>query len=453
MRLRVLGMAMAIAVGVTAAFAIPLAFIAASAVANRQEQGAIDQADSVAVFLRNTSPSDEQVTNYLASLVRTTGRPTSVTRNDGEVIGSLPFQLAGAGQPIQGGAGPAPGGNGGAPPGRPGGEAGPAAAISSRHVKGGTVFSVLSGGPREDLVQVYLSDGMRRSGLGGWYALIGGASAGVLIVSAVLGELVTRRIVKPLETSAQRGEKLLRGERADPLNFTTGPKEVRILASTVNRLGERIESLWRQDEDRRSELSHRLRTPLAALQLAIDECVDDPASATQLRDHIRQANAALSDFTRGPAASEASSALLPVSDVGRVVRERAMYWEALAEDEERRLEVEILDENLRVPLDPASLEAVIDRLVDNVFNHTPFGTEMKLIAGGTSDEVSVSIDDSGPLGSIDDIPSPGDRPDRSTSAPGLYTVKRAAELAGGRLVLAISPDLGGLRASIVLPRL
>jgi len=97
---------------VVLAFALPVGIVIRSVVAQRAERATVDQAENVALFLRNGSPSNTQIDNFAKSQTSTTGRPTSVILADGTVLGA-PTSISGASLgthfPAGGGPGDEPG--------------------------------------------------------------------------------------------------------------------------------------------------------------------------------------------------------------------------------------------------------------------------------------------------------------------------------------------------------
>ena len=57
-------------------------------------------------------------------------------------------------------------------------------------------------------IEVFLSDGALHAGEAGWWALLAGGSAALLLIGALGGELLTRRIVRPLTRTAETAQRI-----------------------------------------------------------------------------------------------------------------------------------------------------------------------------------------------------------------------------------------------------
>jgi signal transduction histidine kinase len=135
-----------------------------------------------------------------------------------------------------------------------------------------------------------------------------------------------------------------------------------------------------------------------------------------------------------------------------VARNRADYWGALADEQDRRWEYRAAGAGpWPVALPADEVEAAVDALVANVFSHTPEGTAYRVTVESDGPDVVLAVDDAGP-----GIPDPlavvarGHSRAGSTGL-GLDIARASAERAGGRLEIGGSP-LGGAKVALRLPR-
>jgi signal transduction histidine kinase len=132
-----------------------------------------------------------------------------------------------------------------------------------------------------------------------------------------------------------------------------------------------------------------------------------------------------------------------------VVRDRVTFWSALAADQDRSLSVSIPSEATPVAMDAADLVDVVDALVDNVFAHTPDGTDFAVsLTGGDQLLVRLEVADAGPGAAGLDVAMRGHSTADSTGL-GLDIVRRAAIAAGGELMISSSPP-GGMLVVVTL---
>jgi signal transduction histidine kinase len=303
-----------------------------------------------------------------------------------------------------------------------------------------TVVPVVTGDGTDVVVTDVTSAQLHQGVLAAWAAILG---LGVLLLAMawVVAVQLGRRISTPVTRVAEVADRLREGElgaRA-PLE---GPPETQALAEALNRLAERITELLVAERAAVGDLSHRLRTPVTALRIDVDG-VSDPALAERLRQHVgnlqRSIDAIVNDARR-PVRHDMAS----VCDAAAVVRERIAYWAPLAEDQDRRLAVEIPAEPAPVPLDEVDLRDVVDVLVDNVFAHTPEGTEFAVLLRRDDHAVHLLVTDRGPGPAARPRTGPGH------TGLGLEIVRRTVEPAGGSVEIGAAPK-GGTVVGVRLP--
>jgi signal transduction histidine kinase len=289
-------------------------------------------------------------------------------------------------------------------------------------------------------------------------ALLGG---GLLALSLVVADRLGRAVGRPITEVARAAHALHEG-RLETRAPVEGPREVRELAAALNRLAERIVELLAAEREAVADLSHRLRTPLTALRLHADnEGVPSPerrggASANpdrtdephqRLRDHVAALERTVDSILRD-ARRPVTAAVSRSSDARAVVGSRAAFWLPLAEDQGRKLSVDLPQDAVAVGVDAGDLADAVDALIDNVFAHTPEGASLRLAVRATrSGDVEISVEDAGP-----GVPAGVDERGSSqvgSSGLGLDIARRTAESAGGHLSVGRS-QLGGAAVRLVL---
>jgi signal transduction histidine kinase len=137
--------------------------------------------------------------------------------------------------------------------------------------------------------------------------------------------------------------------------------------------------------------------------------------------------------------------VLPRCDAARVLREEVDFWQPLAEDQDRSVEIDVPDRAVEVRCAADDLKAAVDALLENVFAHTPEGTAMAVLVDVGRADATVTVADGGPgipRGAVDRGASGG-----GSTGLGLDIVRRTAESSGGCLEVG-SSDSGG--ASMVM---
>jgi signal transduction histidine kinase len=421
MRRRLVAVALATTSLVAVAFALPLALLARNVARDRALTSAERDVAALAPVLALTTDVDL----IGAAMARTTtgaaGRLTVWTEKDrvGDAAPADPTQFDLARQKRL--------------------------AFSARGA-GATVLyqPVLTGSGEVAVVRARVPDALLTRGVrSAWVALA--AVAVALVAAAVLiADALARSVTRPARQLAAVARHLGHGE-LDERAAAGGPPEIADAARALNFLAGRIQDLLAAERERVADLSHRLRTPLTALRLDA-EAAAVPA-LSQGVDRLEQAVTELIATARRPLATGAPS----VCDVVEVSRERAEYWGALADEQNRAWEYQAAGPGpWPVSLPADEVAAVLDTLVGNVFSHTPEGTAYRVSVEGDGADVVMAVDDAGP-----GIPDPAlvverGRSGAGSSGLGLDIARQGAETAGGRLEIGPSP-LGGTRAALRLP--
>jgi len=301
--------------------------------------------------------------------------------------------------------------------------------------------TVLTDG-RTVVVEVYVPDTEMHRGVWTAWLVLGGLAIVLVGGSVLLADRLGSQLVRATRQLAQSTRRLGGGElttRVTPV----GPRELRDAANAFNTMADDLRSLLDKERELAADLSHRLRTPLTALRLDAEAMPPGP-----IAERMRQACDLLDEeleaiITGARLGAEARGR--EQADLVEVLADRLAFWSVLAEDQERPWEVVGGDAPVMVSLPRSELIGVVDAMLGNVFSHTPDGTAFRV----TVSSDGLLVDDAGP-----GIADPAKAVQRGVSGAGstglgLDIVRRAAETAGGRLVIGGSP-LGGARVGIFL---
>ena len=237
-----------------------------------------------------------------------------------------------------------------------------------------------------------------------WLALAGIAALAMLlsVAIAVGAAQWVGRPLRRLQTTAERWSDGSLHERADP---SGGPPEVRATAAALNIMAARLDTLVHGSRAIVADVSHQLRTPLAAMRLRLEltraelqaggrgEAVDDDlAVALGEVDRLSRLVDGLLVVAR---AESAESRPQPVN-VGDVVRERCQAWGPVAEERGVDLVVDAPPEDLVASITPGQLEQVLDNLLDNSLEAMTDGGRIDLVVDRTREHIRVQVCDDGP---------------------------------------------------------
>lgn len=403
-----MGLVVATTSAVVLALLVPLALLLRTVAEERAVSAATQEAQNLAV-LAATVTDAEQITRLVALVDERSSRVTTVVMADGTVVGA----------PV------------GDDPALDRARAGEALTVVTDDRA--AVYAPVSTAAGTAVVRSVVDGPDLHRGVGQATVLVAGLT-GLLLAAAVLAaDRVAVRLAEPV-LRLGRGADDLRAGDLDTRVPEEGPPEVVAAAAALNRLAARIEELLVAERDAVADLSHRLRTPMTALRLDADGITaEDPDSGERIRSHVaaleRSVDAIVHDARR-PVRSTVSTSC----DAVAVVRARVDFWRALAEDQGRRLDVDLPTGAAEVSLAAEDLADVVDILVDNVFAHTTEGTAFRVQVTAESSSVRLVVADDGPG------PPQGDPVARGASGSGssglgLDIARRAAAASGGSLQL------------------
>jgi signal transduction histidine kinase len=433
LRARILALAVGATATVLVLFTIPLVILLQRTATEESREGAADIARSVADYV-STGPADADLLGAYVDRVnaREHTTPVTVLLPDGTRLGAT---LTGeAGDYAEHAA-----------EGTREGEAGegdddadnrlmPVSDAEVHEVGGGQLVSVHAGTTDgQVLVAAYASRADIRSLLGNRLLLLAAAAVGLLVLAAAAAEVVSRRLVRHLASTAEAADRLGQGDltaRAPD----EGPSEVRRVAAALNRLAGRIDDLLAAERETVADLSHRLRTPLTAVRLDVEGLPPSDRSE-ELGAHLDQLERTLTAVIRAARRPEREG-VRPSADAAEVVGERADFWRPLAEDQGRTLTTRVAPGPIEVRCADDDLRAALDALLENCVAHTPDGTPIEVVLAQDRDHgdlVRLDVRDLGP-GMPEDAVRRG-RSDRGSTGLGLDIARSCAEASGGRLEL------------------
>jgi len=278
-----------------------------------------------------------------------------------------------------------------------------------------------------------------------------GVAAGALIAFA-LARWVSRPLSE-LETAAQA---LGDGELSARSPAERGPAEIRRLAANFNLMAARLEALVRGHQATMADVSHQLRTPLAALRLRLEllaEDSDEPAT-TELagaQDEIARLSRMVNGLLAIARAENTDTPQISLP-VDQLIRTRVAAWRPAADERAVTLTAELASSRAR--LAEGHLEQILDNLIANALDALPPGGIIKIRAAPADSMIRIVVADDGPGMSRQQQQVAFRRFATSNGGGtglGLAIVDRLTVASGGTASLSDTPG-GGLTVTIELPR-
>jgi signal transduction histidine kinase len=309
------------------------------------------------------------------------------------------------------------------------------------------------------VIEVFVPSAALRGFPGIWWWLAA-LALGLVVASVIVVDRIASRAVRSarnLVTAARAVGDGDLGVRVQP----SGPRELAEAGHAFNRMADRLGTANTNERELVADLSHRLRTPLTVLRLDADALDSDDTSvgsysAAELDRRrtirrIRQAIVTLEgevdvliNTTRKSVIQEAEPGMC---DASEVVRDRMVFWSALAGDQDRSYKVIGAHLRIPVPLPRAELAAALDAVLGNVFRYTPQGTAFEVAISRRDGYVALRVDDAGPGIADPDRALRRGASDKGSTGLGLDIARRAAQQAKGSVSIDRA-QLGG--ASVVM---
>jgi signal transduction histidine kinase len=288
------------------------------------------------------------------------------------------------------------------------------------------------------------------------WTLIGVVSAAGLLAAAAIAAGLARWASRPLTSLADAARRLGDGALGTRASVGPGPPEIRALSADFNAMAVRLQSLVQGQQSMMAEVSHQVRTPLAALRLRLDLLGEDADEATAAElAGAQQEIARLSRLVNGllamARAENVTSAPVRVA-VGDVVRDRVAAWQSAADERGVRLTASRA-EPVVAYAGEGHLEQILDNLLANALDALGEGRTVRVGAVAADGAARVTVADDGQGMSVD-LQRAAFRRFASGRAGGtglgLAIVDRLATANGGSAALSDTPG-GGLTVTIELP--
>ncbi|MFF8478894.1 sensor histidine kinase [Streptomyces sp. NPDC015414] len=416
-------LSLGIALLTTLAFALPLAYAARQQAVERAQQLSERRAAVlVAVLAATRDPG------AVRAAWRSTGddsAATCVRLPDGDVVGRCPAPESSVREAVKG-----------------------SRAFRARTTDGQEVLLLPVGLPagRTAVVESLVRVDEQTDGVAAAWAVLAAAVAALTLIAVMGADRISRRLVRTSADLVRAAVAVGRGELGARVRVG-GPREVREVATAFNTMTDRIIGLMQAEREFAADLSHRLRTPLTALKLDLD--LFQGREADRLRAAVTALDREVTDLIgRTRAGSRDPAASIPQeSDLAAVVGARMPFWEALAHAQGRPCAVTVAPGPLGIDLSEDDLVAALDALLGNVFQHTPPGSGCKVYAGVLDGVPSLVVEDAGPGITGSETVRVRGLSGGESSGLGLDIAARAAENAGGRLVIGTARH-GGARVEM-----
>ena len=288
------------------------------------------------------------------------------------------------------------------------------------------------------------------------WALIAGVAAAGLLAAALVAISLARWVRRPLKALENAAQLLGDGDLGVRSPAVAGPLEVRKLAANFNQMAARLEALVHGHKATMADVSHQLRTPLAALRLRLELLAQDSDDATTAelagaQEEIGRLSRLVNGMLAVASAENVTTAPVNVA-VDAVVTSRVAAWRPAAEEQEISLEAQS-GEPVQARINDGQLEQILDNLIANALDALGAGGVIVISARLADGRVKITVADNGPGMTAEQKQVAFRRFATSSSRGtglGLAIVHRLAVSSAGSATLS-DTEGGGLTVTIDLP--
>jgi len=291
------------------------------------------------------------------------------------------------------------------------------------------------------------------------------AASLAMVIAAVLGIFLARRLSRPLRELTAATRAMARGELEQRVPIRSRD-ELGELAIAFNQMSADLARAHEMRRQMTADIAHELRTPLTVMVGYLEA----------LRDGVLKPNSerfeAMYQEARHLERLVEDLRILSLADAGELslnrekVSPRLVLEEAAAiyrhQAEQRGIALEVsLEEGLPdIYVDPDRIAQVLGNLITNAIRYTPTGGRITMSAAHRGDDVVLRVQDTGSGIAPEDLPYVFDRfyrGDRARQSPGgesglgLAIARSIVEAHGGKIAVTSALDQGST-FTITLPR-
>jgi signal transduction histidine kinase len=286
----------------------------------------------------------------------------------------------------------------------------------------------------------------------------------MLVLGLVGGGLLSRNMLKRLDQINRTAGQIFAGDFSRRVPVTSAQDEFDMLASSLNRMLDRIERLMKGVREVTDSVAHDLRTPLNRLRNRLEDTLRhlDPSGkeAGEIESAMRETDQIIATFNALLLIAEADAGVtrgtMTSIDLAPIADDVAELYGPLAEEKGVTLEIKPAGATT-IEGNRSLISQALANLIDNAIKYTPSGGHVGVWPALTPEGVDLTVADTGsgiPAEERARVVERFVRLEASRHSPGtglgLSLVAAVARLHGARLIL--EDNAPGLKAIIRFPR-
>jgi histidine kinase len=276
-------------------------------------------------------------------------------------------------------------------------------AAFDRHMSG--MSTMMSGGDMMGSAQPMETDLFTSYTASVTEALSLAVSAG-LIAAVVASFLVSRQVVTPIQRMMKLSHRIAKGEYEERLTLSRGVRsnqldELDQLALSFNQMADKLEKTETMRRQLIGDVTHELRTPLAAIKGYMEGLMDGVLPAEletyqQVSTETDRLQRLVNDLQELSQVEAGAFQLKPVSispsDLIETVRRNLGHQ---FEDKGIQLETQVEPHLPSIMIDKDRILQVLTNLVGNALQYTPSGGKVSIRVARDKSEILISVSDTG----------------------------------------------------------
>jgi signal transduction histidine kinase len=294
--------------------------------------------------------------------------------------------------------------------------------------------------------------------------LLYGAFIGA-VIALLLGVFLSRTLTRPIRELTRATHAVSGGDLTQQVPVRS-KDELGELAQAFNKMSSQLSRSVNARRQMTADIAHELRTPLSLI-LGHAEAVHDGVLLPTLENFeiIREEAARLEHLvndlrTLSLADAGELSMQLQTIEPQRLLNEVASLYQYQSQRKNINFAVDVAPNLPTIEVDPGRMTQVLTNILDNALRHTPEGGRITLSARQVENMVELSLHDTGPGLSIEDIDriferfyraDPSRQREDGGSGLGLAIAKSIVQAHGGTLSAESEPG-AGLKVIIRLPK-
>lgn len=241
------------------------------------------------------------------------------------------------------------------------------------------------------------------------------AALAALIAAVLASFLISRQVVNPVQRMMKLSHRIAEGEYEERLKISRGVgsnqvDELDQLALSFNQMADKLEKTEVMRRQLIGDITHELRTPLAAIKGYMEGLMDgvipaEPDTYQQVHTEVDRLQRLVNDLQELSRVEAGAFQLKPelVSLSGLVDTVKGNLGHQF-EDKDIQLDTQIEPNLPKIMVDKDRILQVLTNLVGNALQYTPGGGKVSIHASRDRSEILVSVSDTGIGISPDHLP-------------------------------------------------